>query len=49
MNKKSEFHFNKARRVTIEENKKFRQAIYEQFGIKFRERKRIKQDEDDHK
>ncbi|MGK7879291.1 MAG: hypothetical protein AB4060_04210 [Crocosphaera sp.] len=49
MNKKTEFPFNKARRVTIEENKKFRQAIYEQFGIKFRERKTIKQDEDDKK
>ncbi|MDJ0731751.1 MAG: hypothetical protein QNJ33_17360 [Crocosphaera sp.] len=49
MNKKTEFPFNKARRVTPEENQKFRQAISEQFGIKFRERKIMKQHEDDKK
>ncbi|WP_198648238.1 hypothetical protein [Cyanothece sp. BG0011] len=49
MNKKTEFSFNKERRVTPEENQKFRQAISEQFGIKFRRQKTIKQHEDDQK
>lgn len=49
MNKKTEFPFNKARRVTPEKNQKFRQAIFEQFGIKFTQRKTIKQYEDDQK
>ncbi|MDJ0600922.1 MAG: hypothetical protein QNJ37_19020 [Crocosphaera sp.] len=49
MNKKTEFPFNKARRVTPEENQKFRQVISEHFGIKFRERKTRKQHEDDKK
>ena len=49
MNKESEFPFERARRVTPEEHQKFRQAISEQFGIKFRERKIMKEDEDEKK
>ena len=41
MDQKTEFPFNKARQVTIEENQKFRQDIYEKFGIKVRQRKTI--------
>ena len=38
MKKESEFLFERARRVTPEENQQFRQAISEQFGMKLRKR-----------
>lgn len=47
MNKESEFPFERARRVTSEENQKFRQAISEQFGIQFTEQNDPKPDEDE--
>jgi hypothetical protein len=34
MNQESEFPFDRARRVTPEENQTFRAAISEQFGLK---------------
>ncbi len=45
MKKESKFPFERARRVTPEENQKFRQAISEQFGIQFREQENPKLDE----
>lgn len=47
MSKESEFPFERARRVTPEENQKFRQAISEQFGIQFTEQESPKLDEDE--
>lgn len=38
MKKESEFPFERARRVTTEENQKFRESISEQFGVKLRKR-----------
>jgi len=38
MKKESNFPFERARRVTPEENEKFREAISEQFGMKLRKR-----------
>lgn len=40
MKKESEFPFERARRVTPEENQKFRKALSEQFGTKLRNRGR---------
>ena len=40
MNKESEFPFERARRVTPEENQKFRAAISEQFGMELRKQGR---------
>ena len=47
MKKNSEFPFEKARRVTPEENQKFRQAISEQFGVKLKKRGRPTKDENE--
>jgi len=47
MNEKSEFPFDRARRVTPEENQKFRAAITEQFGTKLRKRGRPTKNEDE--
>ncbi len=47
MKKESEFPFEKARRVTPEENQKFREAISEQFGMKLRKRGRPVKNEDE--
>ena len=47
MNKESEFPFERARRVTPEENQKFRQAISEQFDMKLRKRDKAPQYEDE--
>lgn len=47
MNQESEFPFKKARRVTPEENKKFRNAISNQFQITLRERNRPTQEEEE--
>lgn len=47
MNKESEFPFERARRVTPEENQKFKQAISEQFGIQFTEQENPKLDENE--
>lgn len=47
MRKESEFPFERARRVTPEENQKFRAAISEQFGMKLRKRGQpVKNDEE---
>lgn len=46
MKKESDFPFEKARRVTPEENQKFRQAISQQFGIKLRNRDLPAQNDD---
>jgi hypothetical protein len=40
MNKKFEFPFDRARRVTPEENQKFREAISEQLGMTLKKRGR---------
>jgi uncharacterized protein (DUF4415 family) len=45
MKKESKFPFERARRVTTEENQKFREAISEQFGLKLRERALRNEDE----
>lgn len=47
MKKESEFPFARSRRVTPEENQKFREAIAEQFGITLRERGRSAKDEEE--
>ena len=47
MKKKSEFPFERARRVTPEESQKFREAISEQFGIKLKKRGRPVKNEDE--
>lgn len=45
MKKESEFPFERARRVTPEENQKFAEAITEQFGINLSKRGRPAKDE----
>lgn len=45
MKKESEFPFNRARRVTSEENERFTEALTEQFGMKLRKRGRPAKDE----
>jgi uncharacterized protein (DUF4415 family) len=47
MKKESEFPFDRARRVTPQENEKFKQAISEQFGIKLRKRGRPTKDQEE--
>lgn len=47
MNKESEFPFERARRVTPEENQKFRAAISEQFGMELRKRGRPVKNEEE--
>jgi uncharacterized protein (DUF4415 family) len=47
MNQESEFPFKRARRVTSEENKKFRAAISEQFGVDLKKRGRPAKEEDE--
>jgi hypothetical protein len=47
MNQESDFPFERARRVTPEENQKFRQAISQQFGIKLRNRDLPVQNDDE--
>ena len=47
MKKESEFPFEKARRVTPEENQKFGEAISEQFGMKLKKRGRPVKNEDE--
>lgn len=47
MSQKSEFPFERARRVTPEESKKFRNAISNQFQITLRERNRSTQEEEE--
>ena len=47
MKKESEFPFEKARRVTQEENEKFKEAIATQFNVKLRKRGRPAKDEND--
>ena len=47
MKKKPEFPFDRARRVTPEENQKFREAISEQFGMELRKRGRPVKNEEE--
>ncbi len=47
MNQESEFPFDRARRVTPEENQKFRAAIAEQFGLNLKKRGRPSKEEED--
>ena len=47
MSQKSEFPFERARRVTPEESKKFRDAIANQFQIQLRSRNRPTHNEKD--
>ncbi len=47
MSQESEFPFDRARRVTPEENQKFRDAIAYQFGITPRKRGRPTKDEEE--
>ena len=47
MKKESEFPFDRARRVTPQENEKFKQAISEQFGIKLKKRGRPTKDQEE--
>ena len=47
MKKESEFPFERARRVTPEENQKFRAAISEQFGMELRKRGRPSKNEEE--
>jgi uncharacterized protein (DUF4415 family) len=47
MNTESEFPFEKARRVTPEENQKFREAISQQFKVKLKKRGRPPKQEDE--
>jgi uncharacterized protein (DUF4415 family) len=47
MQKESEFPFDRAQRVTPEENQKFREAISEQFGTTLKKRGRPAKDEND--
>jgi uncharacterized protein (DUF4415 family) len=47
MNQESEFPFDRARRVTPEENQKFRDAIATQFEIKLRKRGRPTKEEEE--
>jgi uncharacterized protein (DUF4415 family) len=46
MNQESEFPFDRARRVTPEENQKFRAAISEQFGLNLKKRGRPSKEEE---
>ena len=41
MNEDTEFPFDRARRVTSEENTRFRQALTEQFGLNLKERQSL--------
>jgi len=45
MKKEPEFPFDRARRVTPQENEKFKQAISDQFGIKLKKRGRPTKDQ----
>ncbi|MDZ8227714.1 MULTISPECIES: BrnA antitoxin family protein [unclassified Nostoc] len=47
MKKQSEFPFERARQVTLEESQKFREAIAEEFGMKLRKRGRPPKHEDE--
>jgi uncharacterized protein (DUF4415 family) len=47
MKKEFEFPFDKARKVTPEENEKFTEALTKQFGIKLRKRGRPAKDEEE--
>lgn len=47
MNKDTKFPFERARRVTPEENLHFREALQEQFGIKLRERKSLENNQNE--
>lgn len=47
MNQESEFPFERARRVTPEENQEFRAVIAAQFGIKLRKRGRPTKEEEE--
>ena len=40
MKQESDFPFERARRVTPEENQKFREAVSEQFGVKLKKREK---------
>jgi hypothetical protein len=46
MNQDSEFPFDRTRRVTLEENQKFRTAISEQFGLNLKQWDRLVSDAD---
>ncbi len=48
MSQESEFPFERARRVTPEENQKFRDAIAHQFGITPRKRGRPEEDKEEY-
>jgi uncharacterized protein (DUF4415 family) len=47
MSQESEFPFDRARRVTPEENQKFRDAIADQFGVTLRKRGRPAKNEEE--
>ena len=47
MNENIEFPFERARRVTPEENLHFRKALQEQFGKQLRERKPLEKDKNE--
>ena len=47
MNQESEFPFERARQVTLEESQEFRAAIAEQFGVKLRKRGRPTKEEEE--
>jgi predicted DNA binding CopG/RHH family protein len=47
MSQKPEFPFDRARRVTPEENQKFRAAISEQFGLELKKRGRPSKEEEE--
>lgn len=47
MSQESEFPFERARRVTPAENKEFRTAISEQFGIDLKKRSRPAKEEEE--
>ena len=46
MNKESEFPFKRARRVTPQENQKFREALVQQFSISLRNREQSVKEEE---
>ena len=48
MKKESNFPFERARRVTNQENQEFRKAISEQFSIELRKRDLPSKEEDDY-
>lgn len=49
MKQESNFPFERARRVTPEENQKFREAISEQFGVRLRKRENPIASEEEYK